>query len=322
MQVLNELPGFREYRNALLVPEYGCLYDENGRVIKESCTFYGEDPVIKNKAPEKIGDVKHVKHSSPVVFAGKLSKHYGHFLIESISRLWFYFTHQGLRYVCFNSSLHLNRHIFRKKFLKKLGMLEHMHFFPKNTLFKRIIVPHPSFINRHKAYCCHALAPEKVALGRSYGFRGRLAYLSRRKLPGKKGKIIGEDKIEEIVRKNGGDVYYPERLSFEKQVEIINSYNIIAGCKGSALHSLLFKVSDIPLKVILFCGEEGFRNHEAVNKIKNIECEYVTGSLSRDPGCRKTESNKNQAVDLDMVRDAFYRAQAADVCSPGIYYKR
>jgi len=308
--VCDEWPVYKEYENAVLIPEYGCLYDEHGEKIKGSCYYYGDPPAIKNNAPDRIDAAKYVKHQEPVAYTGKLSKHYGHFLIESISRLWFYFRHSHIRHVCFNKNIDLNRHVFRKRFLKKLSMLDNMGFFSRNTMFKKIIVPEPSFVNKYKAHSCHALAPETVAANQDFRFKGRLAYLSRRKLPDEKGKIKGERTIEKMVKKNGGDVYYPERLSFEKQIEIVNSYRIIAGCKGSALHTLLFKVSDIPLKVVLFCSEqEEFKNHEAINRIKNIACDYVTGSLTDDPGCRKKGSNQNQIINLDRVREEFQKLQ-------------
>ena len=78
-----------EVQNAIFVPDFHCLYDSAGHRILESCIRRGVllDQIVG--APETIAVPNCMASVDlPLVYLGPIIHHWGHFLTESISRLW------------------------------------------------------------------------------------------------------------------------------------------------------------------------------------------------------------------------------------------
>jgi Glycosyltransferase 61 len=65
-------------------------------------------------------------------------------------------------------------------------------------------------------------------------------YLSRRLLPSSQRLIIGESDLEDALRHNGFRIAYPETMTFEDQVRLINGHADIFSNAGSAAQNVLF----------------------------------------------------------------------------------
>ena len=65
-------------------------------------------------------------------------------------------------------------------------------------------------------------------------------YLSRRRLTSRQRPVVGEPELEELLRDNGFAIAYPETMTIEDQVRLINSHADIFSSLGSAAHSILF----------------------------------------------------------------------------------
>src|SRR5262249_49413074 len=150
-----------EISNAIFVPGYSCLYDRDGHRILESCTRRGIqlDEIID--APETIS-LPDCSNSidCPLVYLGMMSYHWGHFLTESISRLWSVdagfpirskFAFFGGRHSPTDDTNNAIRSFLNSGTAHQLmpeGVLEPLRI-------QKAFVPSPSFQNRGQAYSGH-----------------------------------------------------------------------------------------------------------------------------------------------------------------------
>ena len=91
-RIFQGLPEVIEFENVLYMPYYSCLYSVDGTRINESCLYRGCGDNLKNfsKAPDQITPPKNLtKINIDFVYGGEINNHYGHFLTESIARLWY-----------------------------------------------------------------------------------------------------------------------------------------------------------------------------------------------------------------------------------------
>jgi hypothetical protein len=65
-------------------------------------------------------------------------------------------------------------------------------------------------------------------------------YLSRRRLTSAQRPVVGECELEGLLRSQGFAIAYPETMTFEDQIRLINSHQDIFSAVGSAAHSILF----------------------------------------------------------------------------------
>ena len=99
-------------------------------------------------------------------------------------------------------------------------------------------------------------------------------YLSRRKVG--KRVCLDEDVLESIFIKNGFEVVFPEMLSFEEQVFLVNKSDVVAGLSGSALHLSQFMKERSKLIALTPVGHV-MPDLAPVSKIKNIDLLYLIG---------------------------------------------
>jgi hypothetical protein len=187
-----------------------------------------------------------------VVYLGWLFNHYGHFLMQSLARVWFLAEVNPATRVLFHhpSAPRFQPTGWARRMLEAFGVPpERMLTLREPTRLRRLIVPEPLFEPRATANDQTVRVHE--AMARPYWeVARRIAgnvepspqplYLSRRRLPSTQRAIIGEDWLEDVLRQNGFRIAYPERMSFEEQVRLLNSHPHIVSNAGSAAQNVLF----------------------------------------------------------------------------------
>jgi Glycosyltransferase 61 len=204
------------------------------------------------------GDIPHVP-SDPaftideeVVYLGWLFNHYGHFLMQSLSRVWFLAELEpSIKVVFHHSSAAWPRLAdWTQRMLMAFGVPpERILILTAPTRLRRLIVPEPLFEPRSVAddqmvrvHEAMAQPYRDVAARVVNGVKSSAqpVYLSRRRLPSSQRRMIGEDQLEELLQQNGVRIAYPERMPFEEQVRLINSHADIISNAGSAAQNVLF----------------------------------------------------------------------------------
>lgn len=185
-----------------------------------------------------------------VLYAGVLINHFGHFLVEGLSRLW---------YLCenYDKNLHVaflmpkNQAIFPQfwEFADMLGIDRNkIHIIKNITKFKKIYVPRQAHI-LDTSYNDKFIVPYRYISSKLPKRNKEKYYLSRSKFKG--GTLcLGEYLFENIYKNNGYKIVYPEKLSLKEQITLIKNASEIAGISGTAMHMALFADNNIDITIL------------------------------------------------------------------------
>ena len=281
-------PPVHHYQNVAFHPKYPALYDQDGHRILETCLRRNAGlKYVHGDPPEEWSPPKDaVRIDGPVAFCGVLKGHWGHFLTESIGRLWALLDgdiptstpllFQGSRFlpVSFIDTFLHYAGIERKRFIEPEGPL----------VLRDVIVPHPSFSMGGEAFSAHLSLPERVAErigGQERRSTAQPVYLSRRHILDRQARrAVSEAELEEALAERGVRIVSPEKLSFEDQVRLFNEHDTFIGLLGSAFHSLLYALPGRPLRTVVIGAAHGaYSNFFMIDYLKGIASHYVF-----DPG--------------------------------------
>ncbi|ESQ88904.1 hypothetical protein ABAC460_14075 [Asticcacaulis sp. AC460] len=172
------------------------------------------------------------------VFGGMLqNKHFGHFLVESLSRLWAFsfLSRDYASVVYYNRIAHMDASSFipavldvlcpgvRLIMVKQPTLVEHLAV-PTTIARAGVIQGHPSMAG--------LLAPARALRGEGH----RKIYVSRSRLNPFDGMILGEGFIERSLAAEGYHIVYPETLSIREQFALYNDADTVIFADGSAAH--------------------------------------------------------------------------------------
>ena len=312
-------PQIQTFRNLVYFPQYGSLYTWNGDRIIESCIRRGPNlGEIISSAPTNINIPKNIKkYQGRILYLGHFFSHWGHFLTESISRLWGLQLFQNIPFLFHSPNINKveeeqKEYIHKFLFYSSLNNNEFHLNFNSPILISEVIIPEPSFYNRGKASHVHRIFPERVAktifqqkCDFNYNFYNQTTkqsaiYLSRSLLPKSARKIHGETELEKELEKYDIKIIYPETLSFEEQIFLINSYDTVIGCEGSALHLLFFRIRKAPLNLFMITFPKVNANYSMMNIIKGVKTTYIKG-LTSDQNSSKKGFRKDAVLDYEFV---------------------
>ncbi|MBT9289578.1 glycosyltransferase family 61 protein [Prosthecodimorpha staleyi] len=282
----------RHYRNVCLTPLHPApdpawlfayaAYDDTGAAIEDLRFRRGHrqsqvDPVPTEEPSRLDGD-----H----LFAGILFNHYGHFLLEGLTRLW------ALRRAAPDRTILWLRHHGRPmrswhgQIFALFGIDQaRFRFVEGATRIDRLEVPEsgwispthsaPEYFDAIRLRCGTPVTP------------GRKVWLSRSRLADNQGRILGEAELEAVLRRRGWDIVHPETLSVAEQIDRLDGAEHIAGFEGSAFHTLLFM--DVPGRVQIFARRRPASRHFGIiaeqkgfaQALHYPALDYVSGAAAR-----------------------------------------
>lgn len=211
---------------------YG-VWDENLNYVDASAMIPGK--IRQTPCNVKSGQIEFINEK--VIYCGvAYFFQYGHFLIESTTRLWYPLktSEEELKLVFINVG-EVGKYA---DFFELLGIeLERIIFVDKPLQFKEIIIPDVSSIIC-EWYTDEFMIPfRKASENVSAGLIEKV-YLTRKYLPDE--KYVGEKTIEDIFIKNGYTVLAPEKLTLKEQVSLMKGAKSIVSLFGSATHNCVF----------------------------------------------------------------------------------
>lgn len=279
-----------KYDNAIILPNknlgppfgIGGVRDSTGEFVKESGSsessdiYYGGDYEIDESSIETS--------DYDVVYFGLFFKHWGHFLVDLVTRMWYVCKSdianiQGIAYIGYEMDGNYSEFM---KYLVGGGKIKLIHV-TKPTCFHSVIVPRPStdkdfysdayldIFNRvvsNSGYkdCCEKFSGKKIYLTRGNYRRSHL-------------KEMGEAAIETIFNKNGFVSMAPEGLTLKQQIAMWNSASVIACINGTIPLNLVFSITPVNL-IVLNKTSIFHRNLLRMSKVNNdyplkiVDCFY------------------------------------------------
>ena len=180
-----------------------------------------------------------------VIYLGPLFNHFGRVLLESLARVWYFDEVEPSVKVVFNNanSAQAAHAPWVPRLLAAFGIPpERILALDASTRLRRAIVPEPLFEQFYSAHV-DMVRPFRNLAVRVAGDMERSEqplYLSRRRLTSRQRPVVGELELEDLLRENGFAVAYPETMSIEDQIRLVNGHSDILSSLGSAAHNILF----------------------------------------------------------------------------------
>ena len=236
------------------------VYSENKELYLESTQ---NDYELNIKLDDDIEFV-----NKDVIYCGVLSPHYGHFLIESTVRLYYYLQNRGNdSYIVFSKLVDYIPK-FAQDFFKLLEIPEDkIIYVDKPTQFKSVTIPYKSFTRRREEYYTEEfLYPFLVASKNIKPAKFEKIFFSRKNWNGV-AKCLGENDLEKVFNKNGFVSIAMEKLSLKEQIAVIKGAKEIAGINGTAFHNIIF-ASEHKTLIML-------------NRNEETDCQYMINQATK-----------------------------------------
>ncbi len=228
------------------------------------------------------------KYSEPLIYLGPFINHWGHWLIETSTRLWYALQRKDLNcfFITYSDRNKVLPQIWR--FLELSGIEKSkIIFISKPTYIEEVYIPEQSYI-RDKYYSEEYLkmfsdvANNICPTGDTYD----KIYLSRTKIS-KKNTIneIGIEMIDELFINMGFKIIYPEETTLDNQIcYLIHACQIATIC-GTCSHNLLF-VQNMNKKVYIVKKYNAINTYETdickLSWVEPIFCDFYVSKYPLD----------------------------------------
>ena len=245
---------FEEYQNAYILP----------RLIKNDGSGWGLGGVLESSKKFVELSAYHggwidqggyydfddfEENNEHVIYMGLFFKHWGHFLVDLLPRLWFVSSYPETAKKC--KIAYIGEEKPDGNYLLLLNLLgikeEQLIHITKPTLFNKVIVPAYScrpciwftdeYVKMFDTIVKNALKDYIVP----NNFKNiDKVYFSRTAFSKAKKTEFGEKMIEQVYKENGYNILYPEKLTLFDQIYIWNKAEHIACLNGSIPLNLVF----------------------------------------------------------------------------------
>jgi len=219
------------------------LFDAESRFMPEGhCWRYPGGPItVPPVPPAETGEVERL--SGRWLFGGLFYGHFGHFLVESTARLWAHDAAGDIDGIVFYPKQRLTheRRLYRHMtgFFDLCGLAQPEIRAPQSpVVIDELIIPPPGFgMTEMMAGTPEFRAWARTDLGRDIAPEGAEAvYVSRARLPSKRGSILLEDRLEALMAEAGYTIFHPQEAPIDRQIAQWKAARRIVGLDGSALH--------------------------------------------------------------------------------------
>jgi hypothetical protein len=232
--------------------------------------YVGADPAC---APEGI---EHIDED--VVFLGAFSKHYGHFLLEGIARLWAYLrpelAHMKAVYIAEPGVDRFND-VFTFFGLPPGNLVK----ITRPTRFRSVTVPEQSMRIQDRCHPLYKATVDRIK-SRIPAAAHRKVYFSKEMRFNHRG--IGEKPMEDVFVRNGYALFYPERLSMFETIAILKGCESFAASSGTNAHNAIF-LNDGARCISLNRSPHVHYVQTMIDRLKGLDAVYVEAHVSLLP---------------------------------------
>ena len=216
------------------------VLDEKQNFVPQSQSWVSPDRTV-NSAPTLIsGDMPTLR--GRYIFGGIFYGHFGHFIVESLARLWAQDAVEGpidgMIFTPKNPGFPEKSVLQLQGRAQALGLQVPLLVANEPTRVEYLCVPKQgfgmgelaggsaafrAFVNDHAGEDIPAKGNEKL-------------YISRSDLPPFRGSILGEKRLENYLSAEGFDIFHPQRHSIDAQIARYKAAKLIISTDCSPLH--------------------------------------------------------------------------------------
>lgn len=241
--ILTPLPDFQAHCQLFTM---GSIYSHTGikSDLSERIGAFGGDHVssinpIHIPPPKNYHEI--IKGKS--YFLGIWMSHYGHFITETLSRLWQHITAENYdNFVAFPFVFNRGKatiDTYQAYFLHLLNLpSDNIHFLSKASFFDKIIIPEQGWVINNEVNINIKPLYKKITY-HHYNKKGKInkIFLSRND---SYNRVSNTAEVEAVFSRMGFTILYPAQIHIQEQLSIYANCNIMASFSGSSLHNCLF----------------------------------------------------------------------------------
>jgi len=232
----------------------GCLYNKHGkknRLSERLGGFSGDVISLHNAdALPRPSIFSSEKLQGNTFYLGVWMGHYGHFITETLSRLWAFREIKHFRHLVVFPFIFSHRKPVKDYQAYLMYLLDipsdNIETLRAPTRFKSITVPEQGWTINRSANS--NIAPIYTHIRETHQARHssketcERIFLSRNDKKYQRTNNVAD--IETLFKKRGFTIFYPDQLTMQQQLSIYSNCKIMAGFSGSALHNCLFTHQD------------------------------------------------------------------------------
>ena len=222
----------------------GGIIDSNDKYIEESGQYaFGEKNRVSGQYKFDKSSVEYIDED--VIYFNFYLSQWGHYLLDVIGRLW-YITKNKKYKIVYTTDIHGNNHI-KNNFLQFLKLLDidedRLIFVNEVTQFKKVIIPETSILVAKYWTKEYKQIIDKLVDNALDGYKlknNRKIYCSRKHFKDGRSVSFGEEKIEDIYKRNNYEIVYMEELNLIEQIRLLNECKEITCVSGTLVHNAMF----------------------------------------------------------------------------------
>lgn len=264
----------------------GAIYRSDGKLLSSSM-HRRRDINFTADAADSIDASRVAEYSiflsGTSIYLGWIFNHYGHFLLESLSRYWSLDTlnmQDNWNFLFHSNDIRTSTQDEFFELLSLIGIpLEKVILLNSTYLVESLIVPNQqAVLNRGISQEILSMY-QNIAQIVSCEIKGntpKKIYVSRRKLPVGSRKIATEATIEREHIAEGYAIIHPQTMPLKSQIATFAGAKEISGPEGTALHNILFALA--PGSMRIYTTPDGVRkaiNQAYLNSAKGCDSEII-----------------------------------------------
>lgn len=223
------------------------------------------------------------------VYCGCLIFQWGHFLLESITRLWYFLEHDCSEFVyvfVVNEAQSTQISGNYLEFIELLGISDRIEIINTTTEYETVIVPARSF--QYKMFYSHQYkrlldyVAERAAARISAIHTTDRLFLSRSHFPKAQKTEVGLEMLDDYFERNNYQLLFPETMSLSELIVRLRNANECASESGTAAHNFLFCKD---CQNVLIVERQTVVNdaQTSINVLRDLNAVYVDGHLTIYP---------------------------------------
>ena len=290
-----------------LVEILGAIYDRYGQPMTNTLLRRSDrlfQAPVKDYIPDANMATVVVDNG---IFAGVITSHYGHFLLETLSRVSALFANRKAKIIFQTqpeeTGLVLNRYPqWQQCIIEALALdIDQVVLIDGLTRVKKLIVPDPGFVIQD--YCSRQHATAMAELGRRLKNRfptsrrfSRPVWLSRSQLTNR--TVHNESVLEQALEAEGFEIIHPQNLTVVEQFSLFEQSEVVAGFMGSGFHNILL-VNTPTAHLMHFSRSHGIDSgYRTCASAKGFKADFYSYFISDTP---VEPWGRNSVIDLNAV---------------------